>query len=68
MNCGFIFLTGRLSLQLKNVEKQRTMASDKRMQTLSQLIEGIKAVRSPASVPWPLSVACLPSSLSLFLP
>jgi hypothetical protein len=41
VNCTFTFITGRLSFRLKNVEKQRTAASDKRMQTLGQLIEGV---------------------------
>ncbi len=41
VNVAFTFITGRLSFRLKNVEKQRTAASDKRMQTLGQLIEGM---------------------------
>lgn len=45
VNIAFTFATGRLALRLKGVEKERTAASDKRMQTLGQLIEGIKAVK-----------------------
>lgn len=45
VNTFFICVSGWLSKSLKNVEEKRTAASDSRMQSLGQLIEGIKAVK-----------------------
>lgn len=68
VNFAFIFLTGRLTLRLKSVEKERTAASDRRMQTLGQLIEGIKAVKYYAwEEPSTLKVASLRAAECLWI-
>ena len=45
VNFSLVFLSVKLSRNLKKVEKERTLLSDKRIQNLTQLIEGIKAVK-----------------------
>jgi ABC-type multidrug transport system fused ATPase/permease subunit len=45
VNFSLVFISTKLSRQLKKVEKARTALSDQRIQNLTQLIEGIKAVK-----------------------
>jgi hypothetical protein len=45
VNFGLVGLSSVLSRNLKQVEKKRTALSDRRMANLTQLVEGIKAVK-----------------------